>query len=147
MTVGFSLVAMRRRIPTAAPGGGMTTLTMLMLLPLLDGAEDARQSLFLPGLRAVGDLELVGSDLLHVGMILTNLRGAPRTLPSTLFAEKNITVEFQMVNNKTTKLLAEFRTMFQSIFVHSTGTPLHFIFLTDEESMEIIRELLTITFK
>eukprot|EP00090_Calanus_glacialis_P002986 TRINITY_DN12176_c0_g1_i1.p1 TRINITY_DN12176_c0_g1~~TRINITY_DN12176_c0_g1_i1.p1 ORF type:complete len:327 (-),score=72.77 TRINITY_DN12176_c0_g1_i1:66-1004(-) len=43
---------------------------------------------------------------------------------------------------KKTKLLAQFERMIESILLHSTGTPLHLIFITEEESMYVITNVL-----
>ena len=79
-------------------------------------------------------MKYVGTNYIHTAMIMTNVLGK-------LKKEKDIEVDFQMYGNKT-KLLAQFEKMMDSILQKSTGTPLHFIFITEEESMHVLTKVL-----
>jgi hypothetical protein len=96
--------------------------------------SDLRNVVIETGLKSASDVKYVGRNFVHTAMIMTNVLGKPKK-------EKDITVEFKMYDKKS-KLLAQFERMIQSILLHSTGTPLHFIFITEEESMHIITKVL-----
>jgi len=96
--------------------------------------DDLLSGVFETGLKPASDVKYVGKKFVHTAMIMTNVLGVTKK-------QKNITVEFQMYGNKT-KLVAQFEKMIQSILLHSFGTPLHFIFITDEESYPVIERVM-----
>ena len=92
---------------------------------------DLRSSVFHTDLVNISQIRLTGDNFIHIGLILTNVLG------KTKHFQNNLTVEFQMFDKKS-KMLTQFEKMLQSIFLYSRGTPLHFIFITDEESLPTI---------
>ena len=112
----------------------MSTLHLLgipFLSTILLASTDLRDDIFQTELVKISDIKLTGNEYIHVGMILTNVLGI------TKHFNNNLTVEFQM-RDKKSKMLTQFEKMLQSIFLYSSGSPLHFIFLTDEESLHTI---------
>ena len=95
-----------------------------------------RASVFEAGLIAASDLRHTDNKNMHIAFTLTNILGRTKKI------HNNITVEFQMWDTKS-KLMVQFEKMVQSLFLHSRGTPLHLIFLTDEESSSVITNILT----
>ena len=95
-----------------------------------------RASVFEAGLIAASDLRHTDNKNMHIAFTLTNILGRTKKI------HDNITVEFQMWDTKS-KLMVQFQKMVQSLFLNSRGTPLHLIFLTDEESSSIITNILT----
>ena len=85
-------------------------------------------------LKSAQHVKYVGRNYIHTAMIMTNVLGKPKK-------EKDINVDFQMYGNKT-KLLDQFERMIQSLLEESTGTSLHFIYITDEESMPVITKVI-----
>ena len=82
------------------------------------------------------DIKHTNNDYIHVAMILTNVLGKTKKI------QNNITVEFQKYDEKKSKLLVEFEKMLESIFLYSSGVPLHLILLTDEESEPVIHQVI-----
>ena len=110
-------------------------ISMLLTSVVVSHQEDMRASVFEEGLIAAGDLRHTDNKNMHVAFTLTNILGKTKKI------HDNITVEFQMWDKKS-KLMAQFEKMVQSLFLHSRGTPLHLIFLTDEESSLVISNIL-----
>ena len=98
-------------------------------------SEDRRENVFEEGLIAASDLRHTDNKNMHVAFTLTNILGKTKKI------HDNITVEFQMWDKKP-KLMVQFEKMVQSLFLHSKGTPIHLIFLTDEESSFLIKNIL-----
>ena len=97
--------------------------------------EDRRDNVFEEGLIAASDIRHTDNKNMHVAFTLTNILGKTKKI------HDNITVEFQMWDTKS-KLMVQFEKMVQSLFLHSRGTPIHCIFLTDEESSFVIKNIL-----
>ena len=97
--------------------------------------EDMRENVFEEGLIAASDLRHTDNKNMHIAFTLTNILGKTKKI------HDNITVEFQMWDTKS-KLMAQFEKMVQSLFLHSKGTPIHVIILTDEESSFVIKNIL-----
>ena len=106
-------------------------LPLLLILSMVRANMDLRAGVFHSELLNVSQIRVTGDHFIHIGMILTNVLG------KTKHFQNNITVEFQMFDKKS-KMLTQFEKMLQSMFLYSTGTPLHFIFITDEESLPTI---------
>ena len=113
---------------------GISIFLHILCATAQEDVVDLRNVVFETGLKSASEVKYVERNFVHTAMIMTNVLGKPKK-------EKDITVEFQM-NDKKTKLLTQFERMIQSILLHSTGTPLHFIFITEEESMHIITKVL-----
>ena len=106
-------------------------LLLLLLSSLVRANMDLRASVFHTELLNISQIRVTGDHFIHIGMILTNVLG------KTKHFQNNLTVEFQMFDKKS-KMLTQFEKMLQSLFLYSSGTPLHFIFITDEESLPTI---------
>ena len=104
---------------------------VLVLSSMVQANIDLRSSVFHTDLVNISQIRLTGDNFIHIGLILTNVLG------KTKHFQNNLTVEFQMFDKKS-KMLTQFEKMLQSIFLYSRGSPLHFIFITDEESLPII---------
>ena len=110
----------------------LSLLSLQLSLSIILTATDLRDGVFRPDLVNISDIKMTGDQYIHTGMILTNVQG------KTKHFQNNLTVEFQMVD-KISKIVLQFKRMLHSLFLYSKGTPLHFIFLTDEESLETIK--------
>ena len=110
----------------------LSLLSLQLSLSIVLTATDLRDGVFRPDLVNISDIKMTGDQYIHTGMILTNVQG------KTKHFQNNLTVEFQMVD-KISKIVLQFKRMLHSLFLYSKGTPLHFIFLTDEESLETIK--------
>ena len=108
-------------------------LSLACLSSLVLANTDLRDRIFHTELVNISDIKLTEGPYIHTGMILTNVLG------KTKHFQNNLTVEFQMVDKKP-KMLIQFEKMLQSLFLYSRGTPLHFIFLVDEESLETVEK-------
>lgn len=97
--------------------------------------EDRRENVFEEGLVAASDIRHTDNKNMHIAFTLTNILGKTKKI------HDNITVEFQMWDKKS-KLMVQFEKMVQSLFLHSRGSPIHLIFLTDEESSFVIKNIL-----
>ena len=106
-------------------------LSLLLTSSMVRANIDLRASVFHSELLNISQIRVTGDHFIHVGMILTNVLG------KTKHFQNNLTVEFQMFDKKS-KMLTQFERMLQSLFLYSRGTPLHFIFITDEESLPTI---------
>ena len=106
-------------------------ILLLLLSSMVRANMDLRDSVFHTELLNISQIRLTGNDYIHIGMILTNVLG------KTKHFQNNLTVDFQM-RDKKSKMLTQFEKMLQSLFLYSSGTPLHFIFITDEESLPTI---------
>ena len=114
-------------------------LVMLVVIILSGKAQDSvvdlRDVVFETGLRAPSSLVHVDDSFTHIAMILTNIAGKPKR-------ENKILIEFNKKSDGLTTLHVKFKNMLESIFLHSSGTPIHYIFMTDQESMPIIKKVL-----
>ena len=108
-------------------------LILLLTSSMVRANIDLRASVFHSELLNISQIQVTGDHFIHVGMILTNVLG------KTKHFQNNLTVEFQMFDKKS-KMLTQFEKMLQSLFLYSRGTPLHFIFITDEESLPTIED-------
>ena len=97
-------------------------------------AQDLREAVFESGLRPPSNLVHVDESFVHLGMILTNVAGTTKH-------QDNIKIEFLKNSDGMTKMLVKFKKMLASIFLHSSATPIHFIFITDKESVPIIKNV------
>ena len=118
----------------------MAKLLVMLVVRILSGKAqdsvvDLRDVVFETGLRAPSSLVHVDDSFTHIAMILTNIAGKPKR-------ENNILIEFNKKSDGLTTLHVKFKNMLESIFLHSSGTPIHYIFMTDQESMPIIRKVL-----
>ena len=84
------------------------------------GQEDARDILFKEGLVKLSDIQVTGTKHVHLAMIIANVK-------------KN---DSSQLSSKISRNLSK---MLSSILKFSTGTPLHFIVITDQESVELIK--------
>ena len=116
--------------------GTVTSILLTQLTMISCQSEDMRTSAFEAGLIPASDLRHTDNKNMHIAFTLTNILGKTKKI------HDNITVEFQMWDKKS-KLSVQFEKMVQSLFLHSRGTPLHLIFLTDEESSSVITNILT----
>ena len=83
---------------------------------------DLRDVVFEAGLKALADLIHVDESFVHIAMILTNLDNRK--------------------SEGMTTIMIKFKKMLKSIFLYSSGTPIHCIFITDEESMLVIEKVM-----
>ena len=88
---------------------------------------DLRDVVFEAGLQSLANLIYVDDSFVHIAMVLTNL-------------EKH-SEENKKSEGKTT-IMIKFKKMLKSIFLYSSGTPLHCIFITDDESMPVIEKVI-----
>ena len=112
------------------------SILLVQMISVCCETEDIRSSVFEKGLIGAGDIRHVDNKHMHIAFTLTNILGKTKKI------HDNITVEFQMWDKKT-KLMAQFEKMVQSLFLHSRGTPIHLIFLTDQESSSVIINILS----
>ena len=83
---------------------------------------DLRDVVFEASLKALADLIYVDESFVHIAMILTNLENRK--------------------SEGMTTIMTKFKKMLKSIFLYSSGTPIHCIFITDEESMPVIEKVM-----
>ena len=112
----------------------MMILVSAMILLSNVNAQDLREAVFESGLRPPSNLVHVDESFVHLGMILTNVAGTTKH-------QDNIKIEFLKNSDGMTKMLVKFKKMLASIFLHSSATPIHFIFITDKESVPIIKNV------
>ena len=109
-------------------------LLQLSIVSAEDRDADLRNIVFETGLKPPADLIHVDETFVHIAMILTNIAGKPKK-------EKDILIEFHKTEG-ISSMLIKFKKMMKSIFLHSSGTPVHCIFITDEESIHVIEEVM-----
>ena len=105
-------------------------------MSIIQCIDDRRLQVLASTLVTPADIKHTNNDYIHVAMILTNVLGKTKKI------QNNITVEFQKYDEKKSKLLVEFEKMLESIFLYSSGVPLHLILLTDEESEPVIHQVI-----
>ena len=94
---------------------------MLLVFQCVDGGvNDARDVALRDVLVDSAQVEHVGRNFVHVGIILAGIRGTSTTKRP---------------------ILMKLEEMLQSLFSHSRGTPVHFIVFTDQESQTHITQV------
>ena len=90
-------------------------------------AQNLREAVFEFGLRPPSNLVHFDQSFVHLAMILTNV------VVGNTKHQDNI-----KKSDEITKMLVKLNNMLASIFLHSSATPIHLIFITDNESVPII---------
>lgn len=113
-------------------------ILILGLLNCLSGIssieKDLRDDILFPDFIQPRDLRIVDDEYVHVAMIVTNIMRSSKN-------ESGILVEMQM-EGENTKLLQYLKKFLSSLLFHSTGTKLHLIWMTDEDSEEHLRKVI-----
>jgi len=115
-------------------GMGFCSLWLLSicLSSVVCEVQDARDKCFSDMLVDAGDILYVGRDYVHTGVILAHVAGKSAK-------EADVEVVFEKQDGKTV-VLKTFTTMLESILEYSVGTPIHFIIITDQDSLRIIMD-------
>ena len=73
-------------------------------------------------------LQHTSSKYIHTAMIMTNVQAKPQDLLPGAKSRKS-------------KIFSFFSNLLESILMFSTGTPLHLLILTDEQSVDLINKV------